>query len=663
MANLNNVGRAMLFSATLSSALILFSGGCSPSQPSSYRFESGPGAAQTPVMSNNIGENNRYGQGAGNNYDQLNDWNFNSRMGQKQSRKSSSNAFSGNQSAQNTQPQGRVFQQFDPGHPDADSDGFVTYNLPAPGNSEPEAISSAMNSMNQNSGNMASVKNDYDKNMSYNNRIPVGDNNSRTTNNNRVVADYDGRQNTSNDFNGWKPLGSEQNSQSNNNAFSSDRSYHAASSQQPILSQNYGNNSAYNDNSSGQMSQGSMNTGSMSSRPLLQPVTITGIQYGQSQADISQRVTNTQPVTGSSLVIGSKSSPVLSDNNLSAMRNSSSEQYEDRTVKTYGNGYAVPRLSDFQNNEMLPEYTSKKDIQSEAAISGHSLSSQGSRSALSVGTVGITPDQYASANSVPAVAEYNRYINPVNVVSNTQELIFNLEQLLKKEPDNLELQMTLRYAYAAHGEHDKALQELTMVPLEKQKESMALARAAILGVKAHTSADPMLANNALSAVKMLEDKIAGRADLKISNFKICSTVEDFGRYKVIPDDALISGRPREVVVYCELENYQYQKNDEDKFFTLLHAEITLYDASLNILEQLSEDVRDTPSFNKRKDFFLRGPFKVPALKPGKYQIVISIEDKIAGKRALAARYPFEVKGSPDNNYSNDINDLSALSVN
>ena len=661
MANLNSVGRGMLFSAALSTTLIMFSGGCSPSSPSSYNYDNGSAASKIPAMSNNVGENYRYGRGADNGYDQLNGWKFNSRMGQKPS---GNNPVADARNVNNIQASGstgKTYQVFDPSNPDADRDGFVTYVLATDAGSGSNVSYDNMNNSSVDSlqaranSNPVGLNSDSIRNRSDNNNLQYNNRTVAEANNGSEQLVNNIQRNNQSEFSGWKPLNSNTSESSANTSSPAKSSYHTASIQQPFISQRSGNNTVFN---SGNTYRDN-NTSNLSGQNLLQPAEITGIYYDKQQGTSLRAGASSIPVGQNS------SSPLVLDNNISSMSNNAARNFEEqKKVETYGNGYITPRIEGYEVSNEVPQYTPKKEIQSQPFLSTIPERVDNSQPALSVGQIDMNTGQRAAANTIPAVAEYNRYSNPANIVSNTQELIFNLEQMLKKEPDNLELQMTLRCAYAAHGEHDKALQELPMVPLEKQKESMALARAAILGVKAQGSNDPTLANSALSAVKMLEDKIADQADLKISNFKICSSVEDFGRYQVIADNTLENGRAREVIVYCELENYKYQQNEDDKYFTLLHAEISLYDASLNILEQLSEDVRDTPSLNKRKDFFLRGPFKVPALKPGKYQIVISIEDKIAGKRALAARYPFEVKGSGGTKEeSNEKSDNSGLSVN
>ena len=131
----------------------------------------------------------------------------------------------------------------------------------------------------------------------------------------------------------------------------------------------------------------------------------------------------------------------------------------------------------------------------------------------------------------------------------------------------------------------------------------------------------------------------------ISCLEICDSgkVEGFGRYEVLPPEELASGKPRKVQVYCELQNFKSDLNDQGKYLTRLKAEITLYDANWRVKAQLAGDVPDVPSYRPRRDFFLRAALDIPALAPGKYQLEVRIEDTVAKKIARPLRRDFEVK--------------------
>lgn len=259
--------------------------------------------------------------------------------------------------------------------------------------------------------------------------------------------------------------------------------------------------------------------------------------------------------------------------------------------------------------------------------------------------IGNQPPHHPNSLTQPTVIQDDRYTQ--TAMPDIRKTIGGLERYVESHPDDRLSQLALRVLYSQQGEHDKALRPFAYAP-EQTIDMQNLASSMLLAARINESSSVEkagLANQALEKLEQLWQTVAEAADLRITNLKICSEVKGYGRYKEIPKNVLETGQPREVLVYCELENFKNQKNEEGKYYTELHAEITLYDSAYKPIGQpLSEDVTDTPSFNKRRDFFLRGPLKIPALSPGKYEIVVSIEDKIAHKIARAQRYSFEVKG-------------------
>lgn len=223
------------------------------------------------------------------------------------------------------------------------------------------------------------------------------------------------------------------------------------------------------------------------------------------------------------------------------------------------------------------------------------------------------------------------------------ELIGDLEKLIAKDPGNTKAQLALRCLYAAAGQQDKALTPISDVPDEQQAVAMALAKAVLLTTPSQdTPADPEKANQAMEALQELTNKVATQADLKIKNLKICQKVEGFGRYTVMPQAQLATGDLQRPLVYFELENFKCQLNGEGLYITNLRAWMTLYDNRYTVMAQRVDDVTDLPSFNQRKDFFLRGAFDIPQLPPGQYRLEVKVEDKVAGKIARPAYIEFEV---------------------
>jgi len=222
--------------------------------------------------------------------------------------------------------------------------------------------------------------------------------------------------------------------------------------------------------------------------------------------------------------------------------------------------------------------------------------------------------------------------------------IQQLERFASQNPDDINVQLALRFLYSAQGKDENALKPLDCLPLDKQTQTLSIARAALLAAQAKSSSqnDPILANHALDALQDLTDQIAEKADFTISCLKICNKVNNFGSYETVPPSELQTGRPRRALVYCELQNFQSELNGEGQYLTHLFADIALYDSSYRVIAQRRADVADKPTYNKRRDFFLQGDLDLPALAPGKYEIRVKFEDKIAQKITPAKSFEFEV---------------------
>jgi len=153
------------------------------------------------------------------------------------------------------------------------------------------------------------------------------------------------------------------------------------------------------------------------------------------------------------------------------------------------------------------------------------------------------------------------------------------------------------------------------------------------------------ANRMLELLDYARDKVAPRADFVISCMKICDKVSSFGNYQEIKPAKLQSGKSQKVYVYCELENFESKLNAQGQYISDIDIKITLFDSHLNTKCQKAVPVDDTPSYSRRRDFFLIGDLTIPMLSPGKYWLRVEVEDKIAGKRAKQKEIVFEVKAT------------------
>ncbi|MBN1435986.1 MAG: hypothetical protein JW936_02830 [Sedimentisphaerales bacterium] len=249
----------------------------------------------------------------------------------------------------------------------------------------------------------------------------------------------------------------------------------------------------------------------------------------------------------------------------------------------------------------------------------------------------------AQPNQTPTIIVQQPAAQP-DPADSVEQTITTLERLIADDPENYTAQLALQLLHATYSQEENTNTEIPNLTPEQQARAQQVADAMMLAVRAagqQGQSNPELANQALQALQQLTSQVAQNADLNIAKVELCSRVDGFGRYEVIPQTTLASGQPQRVLVYCELQNFQSQIDAQGRYLTRLRATITFYNSNFDVLAQRADDVTDIPSFNQRHDFFLRGALDLPALAPGQYQVVVRIEDLTAQKIA-DARVEFEV---------------------
>ncbi len=323
------------------------------------------------------------------------------------------------------------------------------------------------------------------------------------------------------------------------------------------------------------------------------------------------------------------------------------------TAQQYSQVQPIPTLEDTvvrQNNSQMSQLGTGSMTGQVQALEPAVSSTIGLNNSAS-NSIKVVPQQQTPSLGVtelqPAVNQVQR-VTPASVNSDKQVMV-ELQQLIKKEPRNLQTQLALRFMYLTHGRQQDALGLMADVPADIQGEAIRIVRAAMMAAKVNdpeNKNNPKIANDALEVLDQLRLDVIKKADLIISTMAICKdkSVKGFGQYELLDDSQLSSGKIGSVQIYCELQNFQSKIDKNGKHVSELSAEIILYDENYRVIYQLPKtSIQDKPSHKPRKDFFFSGSLKLPSLHPGRYEFVVNVEDKVAGKTALPARKQFEVK--------------------
>ena len=128
--------------------------------------------------------------------------------------------------------------------------------------------------------------------------------------------------------------------------------------------------------------------------------------------------------------------------------------------------------------------------------------------------------------------------------------------------------------------------------------------------------------------------------LRLANLEFCTEIEAFGQVKPFAGNRFVAGQ--QVILYCEVENFAAEPND-NLYRTKLRGNYDVYDSEgTKVLSQLLP-VDEQRSRNHLRDYFVAYQMNLPRqLKPGSYRLQLTIEDAI-GKKYGQSDLPFEIK--------------------
>jgi hypothetical protein len=140
----------------------------------------------------------------------------------------------------------------------------------------------------------------------------------------------------------------------------------------------------------------------------------------------------------------------------------------------------------------------------------------------------------------------------------------------------------------------------------------------------------MLLSRKIRPLLEMADRLRSLADLTIPTLALCQEVRGFGNYTPFDGDPphFSAGVEHEVILYCEVQNFSSQLDDNKMWQTELGQDAVLYtEGGMSVWTDKTRSVNDSAR-NRRQDFFLVQRMSLPATLPmGRYLLKVTIEDK------------------------------------
>lgn len=211
------------------------------------------------------------------------------------------------------------------------------------------------------------------------------------------------------------------------------------------------------------------------------------------------------------------------------------------------------------------------------------------------------------------------------------KLIEEARRQAEADPTNLEKQWRVSLLELAANRPESAAELNAAIAREPATIMTRLIAATSATGQALT--DPVATyDDALAAVEALRRELRADAELSVPVVALCSRVEAFGIYQELPEQALTPYQPNRAIVYCEVKNFESQRDSADRYQTLLSSRIELFSGDGKSLWSHGQDRIEDICRRQREDFFVAQLVTLPAgLAPGEYVLKVTITDLVASK--------------------------------
>lgn len=210
----------------------------------------------------------------------------------------------------------------------------------------------------------------------------------------------------------------------------------------------------------------------------------------------------------------------------------------------------------------------------------------------------------------------------------TAAMIAYLEEVVAKHPEQLDDQLRLRLLYLATGQDEKAVAPLNIGDPVRAEFVIALLKTLRNSKKMivdPASKDP----SALAAVDELRRLLGQQLPVSIPRIALVTRINSFGDYHALNPPKFPAGKPVQVFLYTEVNNFRSEPTDDGKLQTILSQKVEIFDSSGKIVWQRSEPNIVDRVVTARRDFFIPFPINLPDdLPAGEYILKVTIEDKL-----------------------------------
>jgi len=234
---------------------------------------------------------------------------------------------------------------------------------------------------------------------------------------------------------------------------------------------------------------------------------------------------------------------------------------------------------------------------------------------------------------VSPVADYTRPQAAEAAPGSVEAFEAKLAKRVKDYPRDVSAQLEYQLWLYLRDQPVPQLSTISSLPIE-DREMLTAVMDALANFRNTVRAD----NNTLLSKKIkplldMADRLRSQADLNVPRVAFCKEVRGFGQYEIM-EPRFSAMTEAKTILYCEVENFAAQVNEQQQWTSDLKLETVLYsEDSLQVWADKAEQVHDV-SRNRRHDFFIRKFVTLPKnLGVGRYLLKVSVTDLQANRIA------------------------------